>query len=174
MRGSAGLSPTLGGWANRNTASPTHPYLVAVLRAQTSTLQHASNTYAAYSHTMSVLSDSAMGLFNHHPSGSSDPPPPDYDYQSELQDQASMVPEKSQAMPQSFQPPTFGCLQLARSDRIRTICLPQEVNGPIEEAIRRVWAPGIQQSGLFEPNSWEWKLTGNPCEMEASYATRAD
>lgn len=82
--------------------------------------------------------------------------------------QANTVPEKSQPMSQSYQPPTFGCLQLARSDRMRTICLPQEVNGHIEEAIRRVWAPGIQNADWFEPGSWEWKLKGNPCRDEAS------
>ncbi|WVQ99269.1 hypothetical protein IAU59_006401 [Kwoniella sp. CBS 9459] len=71
-------------------------------------------------------------------------------------------------------PHLFACLHLGRSDRVRLIGLPQSAVGPVEEAIRRVWMAGVQQSGAYY-SGWEWKLSGNPWYgqgAEAVYARR--
>ena len=65
----------------------------------------------------------------------------------------------------SIPPPAYGpssafaALILARSDRIRLLSFPGEIDGVVDEAIRRVWVPGIQKR-----EQGEWKLSGRPCE----------
>jgi len=45
---------------------------------------------------------------------------------------------------------------------------PQAVIGPLDEAIRRVWVLGIQNAGPYDSMSYEWKLSGRPCECTSS------
>lgn len=59
---------------------------------------------------------------------------------------------------------TYAALLLSRSDRIRIINFPGSIVQPLDAAIKRVWAPGVQQQGAYDQASWEWKLSGRPCE----------
>ncbi|WVW83750.1 hypothetical protein I302_105771 [Kwoniella bestiolae CBS 10118] len=125
-----------------------------------------------------------MGKFSEFLSSSSSsnnnnehPPPPTYN------DSKSPIPPAPapafQQQQYSNEPPPpfphlFGCLHLARSDRVRLIGLPQTCIPAVEEAIRRVWMAGIQKSeGYYK--GWEWKLSGNPWYgqgAEAVYSRR--
>jgi hypothetical protein len=68
-----------------------------------------------------------------------------------------------QAGSSSNQAPSFACLLLSSSDKIRTVNFPENTLSHIEEAIKRVWAPGIQAQKYQAPGNYEWKLTGRPC-----------
>ncbi|WVQ88780.1 hypothetical protein IAS59_002517 [Cryptococcus gattii] len=69
-------------------------------------------------------------------------------------------------------PPSFGCIHLARSDRIRLIGLPSVVYDDVEQAILRVWVPGLQ--GKFPMyQSFEWKLSGYPWTGQGAEAVQA-
>ncbi|WVR07171.1 hypothetical protein IAU60_004212 [Kwoniella sp. DSM 27419] len=71
-------------------------------------------------------------------------------------------------------PHLFACLHLGSSDRVRLIGLPPSAVGPVDEAIKRVWLAGIQQSMAYY-GGWEWKLRGNPWHgqgAEAVYSRR--
>jgi len=89
-------------------------------------------------------------------------PPPSF--------QEATTPYKTQfsaGSSSSNQPPTFACLLLSATDRIRTVNFPEHTLGPIEEAIKRVWAPGIQSQSYKTPGNYEWKLSGRPCTLRA-------
>jgi hypothetical protein len=73
------------------------------------------------------------------------------------------TPPFSAGSSSSNQPPTFACLLLSATDRIRTVNFPEHTLSPIEEAIKRVWAPGIQSQCFKTPGNYEWKLSGRPC-----------
>ncbi|WVQ82225.1 hypothetical protein IAT38_004353 [Cryptococcus sp. DSM 104549] len=98
------------------------------------------------------------------------PPPPSYGEAKQSPAFASSSATPYQAPP-SF-PHYFACLHLARTDRIRLIGLPPEVHPAVEEAIRRVWIPGVQQQGAL-PAAYEWKLRGNPWSGQYSEAIPA-
>lgn len=59
---------------------------------------------------------------------------------------------------------SFACLLLSRSDRVRIIGFPANVIPAVEEAIARVWVPGISSKGNYDGGGYEWKLSGRPCE----------
>jgi hypothetical protein len=63
----------------------------------------------------------------------------------------------------SNQATTFACLLLSSSDKLRTVNFPEHTFSYIEEAIKRVWAPGIQSQKYQAPGNYEWKLVGRPC-----------
>jgi hypothetical protein len=60
-------------------------------------------------------------------------------------------------------PTTFACLLLSSTDKLRTVNFPDHTLSHIEEAIKRVWAPGIQSQAYKTPGNYEWKLSGRPC-----------
>jgi hypothetical protein len=94
------------------------------------------------------------------------PPPSEFRPQNEYQGSSSNPHPRSQ----------FASLLLSRTDRIRIVGFPNDVVGPVNEAVRRVWVAGIQQQGMVETGGWEWKLTGRPCqsgEMK-EYLNQAD
>ncbi|KAI9639662.1 uncharacterized protein MKK02DRAFT_39984 [Dioszegia hungarica] len=62
----------------------------------------------------------------------------------------------------SSQPSTYAALLLSRSDRIRIIGFPGTIVQALDMAIKRSWAPGVQQQKAYDQASWEWKLAGNP------------
>jgi hypothetical protein len=72
-------------------------------------------------------------------------------------------PPQIHAGSSSSQAPSFACLLLSSSDKIRTVNFPEHTLSHIEEAIKRVWAPGIQAQKYQAPGNYEWKLTGRPC-----------
>jgi hypothetical protein len=84
-------------------------------------------------------------------------PPPTF-HEATLQ-----PPPQIQAGSSSNQAPSFACLLLSSSDKIRTVNFPEHTLSHIEEAIKRVWAPGIQAQKYQAPGNYEWKLTGRPC-----------
>ncbi|KAE8537753.1 hypothetical protein D1P53_005809 [Cryptococcus gattii VGV] len=91
------------------------------------------------------------------------PPPPSYGESS-----TSVRPPTP---PPPF-PPSFGCIHLARSDRIRLIGLPPVVYDDVEQAILRVWVPGLQgKSPMYQ--SLEWKLSGYPWTGQGAEAVQA-
>jgi hypothetical protein len=130
-----------------------------------------------------------MGLFNRHssdekrPEGPQNPsyppaaPPPAYpaasaptvysDEHKTPYPQHTSFPSSQQsgfgASSSAHYSSTFAALLLSRSDRIRIIGFPGDVIGAIDEAIKRVWAPGVQEQKAYDHASWEWKLRGNPC-----------
>ena len=84
------------------------------------------------------------------------------------------LPPASMTSSGGYQPPlgqfgiSFACLLLARSDRVRIIGFSPEVIPAVEEAIARVWIPGITSKGQYDGGGYEWKLSGRPCELVIS------
>ena len=73
-------------------------------------------------------------------------------------------PEQSLSNPNNnFSRPKFASLLLSRSDRIRLIGFPQDVNPVVNDAIQQVWLAGVQAQGPSSLAGWEWKLSGRPC-----------
>lgn len=74
-----------------------------------------------------------------------------------------------------YQPPhgqfglSFACLLLSRSDRVRIIGFPNDVVPAVEEAIARVWYPGISSRGPYDGGGYEWKVSGRPCKSDRSF-----
>ena len=58
------------------------------------------------------------------------------------------------------------CVHLAGRDKIRIIGFPdqQHILSVVDEAIKKTWPAGIQKQGIFDKDSYEWKLTGTPCQ----------
>jgi hypothetical protein len=120
------------------------------------------DSYLLYPVTMGKFSE-AFGR-SHDKKEETGPPPPSFSEAT-----TAYHPPPSSAGPStSFnanQPTAFACLLLASSDRIRTVNFPENTLAPMEEAIRRVWAPGVQAQGYKTPGNYEWKLSGRPCTL---------
>ncbi|KAI8821871.1 uncharacterized protein EV422DRAFT_527370 [Fimicolochytrium jonesii] len=60
--------------------------------------------------------------------------------------------------------PHFGAISFNRSDRIRLIGLPPDLQATIVQCVKQSWARGIQHHGPFDsdPRAYELKLAGNP------------
>lgn len=118
-----------------------------------------------------------MGLFSHHNEKAGPPPdekqsqPPPPSYGEAKEKPAFGAPQTELRAGPSVQSPTcsFAALLLSRSDRIRIMGFPPAVIGPLDEAIRRVWVLGIQNAGPYDSMSYEWKLSGRPCECISVY-----
>ncbi|WWD17427.1 hypothetical protein CI109_101868 [Kwoniella shandongensis] len=98
------------------------------------------------------------------------PPPPNY---NDSKVPFATEPKYPTEPPPPF-PHLFACLHLGRTDRVRLIGVPQNVIPAVDEAIKRVWLPGIQQQGPYT-SGWEWKVSGNPWQgfgIEAITARR--
>jgi hypothetical protein len=100
-----------------------------------------------------------MGFFSSDSKVPSGPPPsyPDKDSNPPPEKRPPAQPQYSSGAGPSFQPPRFAALVLARRDR-------ENIAPALGESIARVWVTGIQQQGPYDANSYEWKLSGNPCE----------
>jgi hypothetical protein len=111
-----------------------------------------------------------MGKFNEAFSLSSDkkdtpglPPPSFAEATDTAPPQQASFGGPSSGFGQGTTVPTYACLLLAGRDKLRTVNFPEYANTPIQDAIKRVWAAGIQNQGYKSPGNYEWKLSGNPC-----------
>ncbi|KZV68104.1 hypothetical protein PENSPDRAFT_653547 [Peniophora sp. CONT] len=86
--------------------------------------------------------------------GPSEPSPPDYP--------SAPAPLNMLSTSHNIPVSTFACMLLSRSDRVRLLGFPDSVIPSVTEAIRGVWALGIQSSGPYEWGGYEWKLPGRP------------
>lgn len=111
-------------------------------------------------HHSADLSIRRMGSFreafgNHH---KEEPlPPPSFEQAT------SSSSSEFKPLPRPGGSASFACLLLSSQDKIRTVNFPEHAIPPIQEAITRVWAAGIQQQSWTTPQNYEWKLKGNPC-----------
>ncbi|KAK8864276.1 hypothetical protein IAR55_001522 [Kwoniella newhampshirensis] len=87
-------------------------------------------------------------------------PPPNYQDHSKTDQYPHSTSQGPAGPPPPF-PRYFACLHLGRTDRIRLIGLPQDCIPAVDEAIKRVWYPGVQTQGPYI-SGWEWKVSGNP------------
>jgi len=85
--------------------------------------------------------------------------------------EATFAPPAPSQGGSSNQPPSFACLLLSSSDKLRTVNFPEHTFSHIEEAIKRVWAPGIQSQKYQSPGNYEWKLVGRPCTSTWTHLT---